>query len=68
MFNTTFLGTRSASEAWPRIEELAHECNYSMAAIARKIEVSYPTIQRWFKANPKYRRELEKLKKKAHEQ
>jgi hypothetical protein len=68
MFNVTFLGTRSAEEAWPRVQEAAEKHGYVLAGIAKEIGVSYPTIWRWFDANPKYKRKLEELKKKAYEQ
>lgn len=64
---TTFLGTRPADEAWPRVKQALISNNLSCKAASEKLGVVPMTLYRWFDKNPKYKRELEQLIKQRAE-
>ncbi len=60
----SFLGSRTAEEAWPKIKKLFAE-EGTQRGVARRLGVHYLTVWRWLKANPAYREELKQLRKDA---
>lgn len=61
----SFLGSRTAEEAWPKIRKLFIEERYTQRGVARRLGVHYLTVWRWLNKNPAYRTELERLRKDA---
>lgn len=64
----TYLGSRSAEEAWPFVKGLFVEENFVVRRVAKRLRVHYATVHRWLEKNPKLAKELDELRKKAIEE
>lgn len=66
-YTLTFLGTRPAKEAWPKVLKAAKKHGFFQNRMATELGVSYLTLMRWFSRNPDFRQEFQKLKQEHYE-